>query len=85
VHLSLCSRLSAADTPATRAWPQYCTDIVDTFEGNLGKNNEDGATLKAFLEGGTRRDLASREPTSCVAPADRARAACISRQTGGRG
>ena len=30
---------------------QYCTDIVDTFEGNLGKNNEDGATLKAFLEG----------------------------------
>jgi len=30
---------------------QYCVDIIDTFEGNLGKNNEDGPTLKAFLEG----------------------------------
>ena len=26
-------------------------DIVDTFEGNLGKNNEHGPTLKKFLEG----------------------------------
>jgi glutathione S-transferase len=30
---------------------QYCSDIVDTFEGNLGKNNEAGPALKAFLEG----------------------------------
>lgn len=30
---------------------QFCMDIVDTFEGNLGKNNEQGPALKAFLEG----------------------------------
>jgi len=30
---------------------QYMGDIVDTFEGNLGKNNESGPELKAFLEG----------------------------------
>lgn len=30
---------------------QYLTDIVDTFEGNLGKNNEHGPTLRKFLEG----------------------------------
>jgi glutathione S-transferase len=30
---------------------QFCADIVDCFEGNLGKNNEDGAALKSFLAG----------------------------------
>jgi len=30
---------------------QSCSDIVDVFEGNLGKKNEDGPTLKEFLEG----------------------------------
>ena len=30
---------------------QYCIDMIDTFEGNLGKNNENGKLLKAFLEG----------------------------------
>ena len=30
---------------------QYLVDIVDVFEGNLGKNNEHGPTLKKFLEG----------------------------------
>ena len=30
---------------------QYCMDLVDTFEGNLGKNNEHGPTLKKFLTG----------------------------------
>ena len=30
---------------------QFCSDIVDTFEGGLGKNNEQGPTLKAYIEG----------------------------------
>jgi len=30
---------------------QYMLDIIDTFEGNLGKNNEQGPALKAFIEG----------------------------------
>lgn len=30
---------------------QYVLDIVDTFEGGIGKNNEDGATLKSYLTG----------------------------------
>jgi len=30
---------------------QFCGDIVDTFEGGVGKNNEDGKILKGFLEG----------------------------------
>lgn len=30
---------------------QFCGDIVDTFEGGVGKNNEDGAALKKFIEG----------------------------------
>jgi len=30
---------------------QFCSDIVDTFEGGLGKNNEEGAALKAYVEG----------------------------------
>lgn len=30
---------------------QMCVDLEDTFNGNLGKNNEDGAKLKAFLAG----------------------------------
>ena len=30
---------------------QHMVDIVDTFEGNLGKSNEHGPTLKKFLEG----------------------------------
>jgi glutathione S-transferase len=30
---------------------QYILDIVDTFEGGIGKSNEDGATLKAYLTG----------------------------------
>ena len=30
---------------------QFCGDIVDTFEGGVGKNNEDGKILKVFLEG----------------------------------
>ena len=30
---------------------QFCSDIVDTFEGGLGKNNEDGPTLKQYVEG----------------------------------
>jgi glutathione S-transferase len=30
---------------------QYCLDIVDTFEGGVGKNNEDGPTLVAYLKG----------------------------------
>ena len=30
---------------------QQMVDIVDVFEGNLGKNNEQGPTLKKFLEG----------------------------------
>ena len=30
---------------------QFMGDIVDTFENNLGKNNEQGPTLKKFLTG----------------------------------
>jgi len=30
---------------------QFCGDCVDTFEGGVGKNNEDGALLKAYVEG----------------------------------
>jgi len=30
---------------------QYCSDIVDAFEGGVGKNNEDGAALKKYLTG----------------------------------
>jgi glutathione S-transferase len=30
---------------------QYMLDMVDLFEGGLGKNNEDAANLKKFLEG----------------------------------
>jgi len=30
---------------------QFCLDIIDTFEGGLGKNNEQGETLKAWLAG----------------------------------
>jgi len=30
---------------------QYISDVVDTFEANLGKHNEDGPTLKKFMEG----------------------------------
>ena len=30
---------------------QHCMDIVDTFENNLGKKNEDGAVLAEFLKG----------------------------------
>lgn len=30
---------------------QYLSDIIDVFEQNLGKNNEQGPALKKFLEG----------------------------------
>jgi hypothetical protein len=30
---------------------QCLLDIQDLFEGNVGKNNEDGPTLKKFIEG----------------------------------
>mmetsp|Transcript_31725 Transcript_31725/g.62928 ORF Transcript_31725/g.62928 Transcript_31725/m.62928 type:complete len:217 (-) Transcript_31725:84-734(-) len=33
---------------------QHLADIVDVFENNLGKKNEDGATLKEFLKPGGR-------------------------------
>uniref|UniRef100_A0A7S4M3K0 Glutathione transferase n=1 Tax=Prymnesium polylepis TaxID=72548 RepID=A0A7S4M3K0_9EUKA len=36
---------------------QYCADIVDTFEGNLGKHNEAADALKAFLEGSRFKSL----------------------------
>lgn len=29
---------------------QYCADIVDTFEGGIGANNEAGDTLKKYVE-----------------------------------
>jgi len=36
---------------------QHMADIVDLFEGNLGKNNEHGPTLKKFLEGDRFKQL----------------------------
>ena len=47
---------------------QYCLDIVDTFEGNLGKNNENGATLKAFLTGDRYRFLMANIERSIKGP-----------------
>lgn len=36
---------------------QHIADIVDVFEGNLGKSNEDGPTLKKFLHGDRWKQL----------------------------
>jgi glutathione S-transferase len=30
---------------------QFCVDMIDAFEGGIGKNNEDGPTLKNYLTG----------------------------------
>ena len=32
--------------------PSDLTDIIDLFENNLGKNNEDGKKFYKFMEGG---------------------------------
>lgn len=47
---------------------QYMGDIVDVFENNLGKSNEDGATLKAFLTGERWEKLMSNIERSIMGP-----------------
>lgn len=47
---------------------QYCSDIVDTFEAGLGKNNEDGATLKSYVEGPRWASLMGNIERSIVGP-----------------
>ena len=47
---------------------QFMLDIVDTFEANLGKNNEDGAKLKAFLSGDRFAMLMSNLENAIIGP-----------------
>lgn len=47
---------------------QFCVDIVDAFEGNLGKKNEDGPTLKEFLSGSRWSSLMSNIERSIQGP-----------------
>lgn len=47
---------------------QYCQDIVDTFEGNLGKNNENGESLKSFLDGDRYKALMGNLERSIKGP-----------------
>eukprot|EP00619_Florenciella_sp_RCC1007_P019636 CAMPEP_0205946360 /NCGR_PEP_ID=MMETSP1325-20131115/68999_1 /ASSEMBLY_ACC=CAM_ASM_000708 /TAXON_ID=236786 /ORGANISM="Florenciella sp., Strain RCC1007" /LENGTH=272 /DNA_ID=CAMNT_0053317423 /DNA_START=75 /DNA_END=894 /DNA_ORIENTATION=- len=47
---------------------QFCADIVDTFEGGLGSNNESGPALKAFVEGPRCANLMSNVERAIVGP-----------------
>ena len=47
---------------------QFMADIVDTFEGNLGKHNEQGPALKKFLEGDRFKALMGNLERGIVGP-----------------
>jgi len=47
---------------------QYCLDIIDVFEGGIGKNNEEGATLKKYLEGDRFKTLMANLERSIKGP-----------------
>ena len=47
---------------------QFMADIVDTFEGNLGKHNEQGPALKKFLEGDRFQALMGNLERGIVGP-----------------
>ena len=62
----LCN-LEPANFDACKAM-QHMSDIVDTFEGNLGNNNEHGPTLKTFLEGERWTSLMTNLENGIVGP-----------------
>ncbi|GMH80378.1 hypothetical protein TrST_g12909 [Triparma strigata] len=47
---------------------QWLSDIVDVFEGGVGKSNEHGPTLKKFLEGGRWVSLMSNLESGIKGP-----------------
>jgi len=47
---------------------QYCLDIIDVFENGWGKNNEDGPTLKAWVNGDRCHKLMSNIERSIKGP-----------------
>jgi len=59
--------LTPAGYDAFKAY-QFCADCVDTFENGLGKNNEDGPTLKRYVEGDRWAALMGNIERSIVGP-----------------
>lgn len=68
--LYLGNKLGLSSVPGYNEYKamQYCADIVDSFEGGLGKNNEAGPALKAFVEGPRCANLMSNVERGITGP-----------------